>query len=217
MKILRVVVPVAAFLAVGAAAIPLRFMLQTAGAEASGLTSLDATGTIWNGQLKQASWHGVPVGDIRLGAQPLDLLRGKLRIAFSGGPVASGVMDLSGGALALDKVKGRIDLAALSGAAPAGAAAILSHISLAASAEGCASASGRLLVDGLGRGLGAFEGMLGCEAGNLMLDLTHANGGQKALLRLDLDAQGGPILSALYGDPTLLAGLASLGVRLDPQ
>lgn len=84
---------VAFLLLAAAATLPLRF----AGLERAGLTASAASGTIWQGKLMSAQWHGIPLGDIAVGLSPTALLGGGLRLDFAGDAIGGTLVKHPGG------------------------------------------------------------------------------------------------------------------------
>lgn len=67
----------AAFLLMAVLFTPLRMALGWFDAEQAGLSATRVDGTIWGGTLHEASFRGLPLGDVRA---RLDLLAGGLRV-----------------------------------------------------------------------------------------------------------------------------------------
>ena len=78
--------------------LPLRVVLALGDA---GLAARQVSGSLWSGQLADAAWRGVPLGDLAVGLAPLSLLSGAPRLGFegpalTGTAMADGVTGLSG-------------------------------------------------------------------------------------------------------------------------
>lgn len=59
---------------------PLRLAVSSL---APGLEADAVTGSVWNGQLRNARWDGVPLGDLDIGLDPRSLLGGNPELAFT--------------------------------------------------------------------------------------------------------------------------------------
>jgi hypothetical protein len=206
---LRILAPVAGFLIFAIALFPLRFALAQARLETPEFVIGDARGAVWNGELAGLSWQGLQLGDVDVALQPVRLLTGQVAMAFkSGGPVSSGVLAQSGSAWALDDLNGRIALAGVVAGLPPEASAYLTRGSLGLGADGCLSASGVVSVDGLPSPAPArLEGDLACAGRALTAQLASPEGGGEINVRVAIDREAGPVITATSEDAAMRAVL----------
>lgn len=84
--------------------VPLQWLLGGLDLPRLGLSAREATGTLWQGGLRGAAWHGQALGDLQVRLQPLPLLGGTRALHISGERVAlrllqgrrNGVDDVNG-------------------------------------------------------------------------------------------------------------------------
>lgn len=190
------------------ALLPLRIVLG-----GSGLAARAVSGSIWMGQLRQAEWRGLALGDLALRLQPTALLRGRLRYAVAGARLNgfiwqgrdSGVSDLTG----------QIPLAGVTSLPVV--SMDLAGAGVDWRADGCRSAAGevRLLLAGLLAGLGPLSGQPRCEAGRLVLPLASADGHATLTIRIDATGWTGR-LTAGGVDPSTATALLAAGFAPGP-
>lgn len=184
-----------------------------------GLSATAVEGSLWNGHLRQARWHGTEIGDLRLGLAPLPLLAGRTRLWLRA----------PGAALALHA--GRIR--GVSGArgvlplpAPPGLSlrAAMEEADLLFDDAGCRTASGRvrveLALDGDALPPMVLAGSPACEGqgGRLALRPEQAGGALWLEAVLDIDREGRWRLqtTSRTDDPTLRAALLAAGFQDAP-
>src|SRR4051812_5369448 len=74
----------AAFVVALIALLPLRLAMGWFDLGSTGLTAREVNGSVWYGNLREASFGGVPLGDLHAGLSPFQLLVGHARIDLSG-------------------------------------------------------------------------------------------------------------------------------------
>ena len=74
----------AAFVVALVALLPLRLATGWFDLGNSGLTAREVNGSVWYGNLREASFGGVALGDLHAGLSPIQLLVGRARIDLSG-------------------------------------------------------------------------------------------------------------------------------------
>lgn len=89
---LRVGLIAAALAVIIAGTLPLGLASRVPAWVRIGLTADDAVGTPWHGVLRNARWNGQPLGDVRVGLQPLPMLLGRIRLQLST-PTFAGVAE----------------------------------------------------------------------------------------------------------------------------
>lgn len=191
-----------------AALLPLRLVLS-----GNGITARQATGTLWDGELRAAALRGVALGDVSLGLSPLPLLVGQRRIDFATSGL-SGRVTTGGGRIAAEGVSG-VALPGQLGGLPV---ARINFADFAAvfQDDRCITASGSLTLDPGGplAALGGFSGSPRCDGDRLLLPLQ----GQGGRLDLHLAADGGYSASlALEAvEPAARTGLLASGFQPTP-
>jgi general secretion pathway protein N len=93
------------------ATMPLGLVLAGRGPDA-GLSAGSASGTVWRGQLRDAAFRGVRLGDVQMGVSPLSLLAARVRLGFRSERV-QGALRLGPGRIELLEIDGALPLAAL--------------------------------------------------------------------------------------------------------
>lgn len=205
---LGTLLPLVTLLVALAALLPLRLVLG-----GTGLAAGAVQGSVWDGRLRQAEWHGLTLGDLVLRLRPAALLGGRLRYAIDG-EALSGTIWQGGGA----GIAGLTGQLRLSGATPLPLASLgLDNAGLDWRPDGCRSASGEatLLLSGLLAGIGPLSGQPRCEAGRLLLPLVSADG--RTTLTLRADGDGWTARLAVAGsDPAATAALLAAGFAPGP-
>ena len=75
------------FVAALIAFLPLRLALGWFGLAEQGMTAREVTGSIWAGELREARFGQVALGDLSAGVSPLPLLVGRARVDLDGSGV----------------------------------------------------------------------------------------------------------------------------------
>ena len=190
------------------ALLPLRLALA-----GSGVTARSAQGSLWHGQLQDAAWRGVALGDVGMGLSPLPLLIGQRRIDFTAGGL-SGRLDKGGGRIAVEGLTGVAAPGQLGGLPVA-------RINFAEFAavfedERCTAASGSLTLDPGGplAALGGFSGSPRCDGARLLLPLQGQGG--RLDLHLSADGRYDASLSLENVEPAVRPGLLAAGFQPTP-
>ena len=189
--------------------LPLRAVLALGN---GGLAARQVSGSLWSGQLADAAWRGVPLGDLAVGLAPLSLLTGAPRLDFAG-PTLTGTAMAEG----VTGLSGTVDG---SGQTPLPIGRVeLQSLSIRFAGRICDAASGSVTVTATGPAAtalgGTLQGLARCEAGALLLPLASAT----ALLQLRIDGNGGwqAVISATSVDETARTGMLAAGFVPTPQ
>lgn len=220
-RIMVVAGTVFAVLAV-AATLPMRMVLDRAGAAEAGLSAREVSGTIWAGRLDDARIADLPLGRLDVQLSPLALLRGRSELIFArsdAGPGAltgrlhgsgpRGVSDVTGdvalgmriGGLALGRLQLTGATLRFDDQARCAAAGGTVHLGLSAPVAGLALAQG-------------LSGALSCANGRAQALLSSQSGMEK--LRLDFDPGRGwsaRFLVAQTSDPLMMTALGAMGFQ----
>lgn len=136
-----------AALVVGIILLPLRLAVSSL---APGLEADAVTGSIWKGELRAASWDGVPLGDLDIGLDFRSLLGGKLELSFTrlnsgaNGLPLNGVVGGSSDSKRISGLDGELQLAVLPAPLP-GVAFSFANVSASFSnSRGCMAAGGTI-------------------------------------------------------------------------
>ncbi|MEO5867116.1 MAG: type II secretion system protein N, partial [Sphingomonas sp.] len=171
--------------------LPMRLATGAAGLGDMGFGARSVSGTVWSGRFDEASVGALPIGDLRAGISPFDLLIGRMHISFS--PMAGAASPK--GRLVLGRHLVGIDVETASLSAGAAFSPLpVSELDLANVAvrfeDGiCSRAAGRVRavmsggVAGIDFG-GAMSGEARCEGGALLLPLVSASGAERVVLRI---------------------------------
>lgn len=189
--------------------LPLRAVLALGN---GGFAARQVSGSLWSGQLADAAWRGVPLGDLAVGLAPLSLLTGAPRLDFAG-PTLTGTAMAEG----VTGLSGTVDGSGQT-PLPIGRVELLS-LSIRFAGRICDTASGGVTVTATGPAAtalgGTLQGLARCEAGTLLLPLASAT----ALLQLRIDGNGGwqAVISATSVDETARTGMLAAGFVPTPQ
>ncbi|MDX2223657.1 MAG: type II secretion system protein N [Rhodospirillaceae bacterium] len=184
----------AVFAVVLISTVPLGLVLGAAAPQAVGVTYQRATGTVWSGSVRGVSWAGRSWGDITVRLLPLELLRGRLDIAFDGAGAMRGAGRAGlGGGMRLNAPSLTIDLAALPLSVPLAGRLEVTEADLVIDDDGCGRATARLATDALVRGIGPVNwsgprlaGGARCEGADLVVALTGGTGADAVEITLRL-------------------------------
>ena len=189
--------------------LPLRVVLALGDA---GLAARQVSGSLWSGQLADAAWRGVPLGDLAVGLAPLSLLSGAPRLGFegpalTGTAMADGVTGLSGTVDASGHTPlpiGRVDL---------------QNLSIRFAGRTCTAASGSVAVIATGPMAtalgGTLQGLVRCDAGALLLPLASATG--QVQLRIDGNGDWQALITLASVGETARPDLLAAGFAPTPQ
>lgn len=185
MTVLRIILVLVAAIVVGLWLTPMRWAVDFLPLEQHGVRIDSASGSVWNGKLSNVSMRGVEFGDVALQLGPLSLLSGSPAVRFSSDAGLAGAAAQAGAGVRLTELKGRMALSRLQADAPPGSELVFGDVSLELDGSGCRAASGSVLVEGLdervraaGGPPGPYAGALRCAEGELIVDVSSANGAQ---------------------------------------
>lgn len=205
------------------ATLPLRLVLDAAGAGDWGLAARHARGSVWNGRLEGAVVRGVELGDATARLLPLPLLTGDRAVEFSA-PRAQARL-ARGRRRGLHRLDGQLSLppSALSAGVPLQLQA--DRLQVLFAGDACHAAGGRvtLVADGPdGTHLLALEGSPACEGRTAVVPLA-ALAGEGPLARMQaslrMHADGHWKMEArvpVVDDPALRIALEAAGFQPGP-
>lgn len=212
---MRFVLVLLGLLGLGVAFLPLS---PVVGRLAPGLEAEQISGSIWNGQLRGASYGGLPLGDVDVGLDPRRLLRGEASLQFKRlDPRLSGRAGGTRNERRLEALTGDVRLQLLPAPVPP-AAISFDAVSLVTDVTGrCLSAGGtvsaRLAEVPL---LGVTPPLIGqprCDGDALMAPLRAADGEAGLDLWLWRDGRWRAALRLSGLNPLLVAGLQAFGFQ----
>ncbi|MFN3514115.1 MAG: type II secretion system protein N [Phenylobacterium sp.] len=167
-----------AFLVALAATAPLSVALAVSGAPARGLSAQTVSGGVWRGELRGAAFGGLPLGDLRVGLDPLSLVVGRASLWFEGETSAApkGRLQATRSGLSLHKLNGAVPVERVLTGLPLEGRLVFQDARVAFSGGACREAGGRVAlrgvpVGGLGVELEA-DGPLACVNQDLVAALT---------------------------------------------
>ncbi len=200
---------VAAFLIGALALLPLRIVLALGNA---GLAARSVSGSLWSGQLADAVWRGMPIGDLDVGLSPLSLLGGAPALHLSG-TALTGVASRAG----VSGLSGNVDA---SGQTPLPLGRIgLQDVEIVFDNKTCTQARGLVTVAATGSLApalgGSLQGLARCEGGALLLPLASATA--QLLLRIGGDGGWRAVISVTSVDEATRTGLLAAGFAPTPQ
>jgi len=147
------IVFIAGLAAVLAATVPMRLALSWLGADQSGVSAAEVSGSIWSGRLKAAQYRGIPLGDVEASLDPLALIAGTRRVTVQG---TLGKATLVQGTLrGFETADAAIEIERLHPALPLAGRLRVEQATLLFSGGRCLRAEGRIATDVLQR---AFRG-----------------------------------------------------------
>lgn len=196
------------FLIAAATLFPLRLALDAAQPPA-GLSVGEATGTIWNGRLRNVNWRGVALGDFDASLSPLDLLPSPaLRLANGSGLLKSATVRSDGDGFEIAGAAITLPLADIVSRAPPDISATISEGAVSLRGGRCTRAAGRIETPPApALGLPAFRGVLACDRGALLVRLESEAGEVVLDVSPDLDS-----LAYRAASPALQVALVALGI-----
>jgi general secretion pathway protein N len=217
---LLAVLALVAVLALALAWLPMRAVT----AVVPGLEAESASGTVWNGSLRGASYRGLPVGDVdhRLRAAPL--LGGRADVSFVRlGPELRGNAVVGGGAIALQGVEGEVEVPLLADRLPRAPPLTLfvedANLLLGA-ADGCRAASGNVRAELRGLpmvgDLPLTSGTIACDGDAVVARLTTPRRDTALDIRGWVDGRWAADLRIETTDLSRRAALALAGFRSVP-
>jgi general secretion pathway protein N len=174
------------FAALLAIAIIAQFPLRLAGLDRLGVTARAVHGSIWQGQLDDASLRGMPLGDLQVGLSPAALLNGGLRLDFAGARVRGALVRRAGG-IGLAGVAGSVGPLQIGGL-PIDALTF-DTVDIGFAERRCVTASGSVRLQPTA-GLGAGDSLVGaprCDGTAVVLPLASASGKARLEVRVEAD------------------------------
>jgi general secretion pathway protein N len=203
------------------ATFPMRLALAMAGAERSGLTAREVTGSVWAGELVEARLGALPLGNVQASLSPLALLGGNVELGFVRSDARLG--ELAGRLHGSDPrgVSGLVGATSLSGGLGVVPVDSLRFEGVEARFDDrgrCIAAGGRIqLAVGtsiagldLSRGL---SGPLRCVDGRAQAALTSQSGMERLSLSFDGSGTYRARFAIAADDPALAAALTAIGFR----
>lgn len=208
------------FVAALIAFLPLRLALGWFGLAEQGMTAREVTGSIWAGDLREARFGEIALGDLSAGVSPLQLLVGRARVDLDGAavppaPRLSGAIGVSRHSFGLDHVTASLPVGNAFRPVPV-TTLDLEDVSVRFRGETCEQAEGRVRATMAGDTGGlampaALTGNARCDGGALLLPLTSAAGGEGSTIRLWPDGRYRAELTLQPGDPATTARLQASG------
>jgi general secretion pathway protein N len=202
------------------ALLPMRLALDWFNLGNRGLAAREVQGSVWYGELKEAQFGSVGLGDMHAGLRGLPLLIGRARIAMdrdNGTPEdeLDGAATLTRNSFGFDDVDGRLQLAGALGPLPL-TQIDLGDVTARFESGQCVEAAGtvRAAVSGDVAGValpGGLTGAVRCDAGALLLPLTSQSGMESLELRLFGDGRYRALVGVRSTDPTLRDRMAAAG------
>jgi general secretion pathway protein N len=185
---------------------------------ATGIAAESVEGSLWSGQLRAARWHGLALGDVRVGVSPVSLLGGNLRFSLAG-PALQGSI-LRGGTNGVAGLSGKL---ALGGGLPLPIAGVsFDGVDAEFSGGACRRAAGQVRLVPAGAlaaatGGEALSGAIRCDGAQLLLPLAMG----PARFDMRIDAGGryrATIAIAIAGaDPAGQSALLAAGFAPTPD
>lgn len=209
------------------ATLPLRLALNWAQAPARGLAAERVSGTVWGGTLHAAAFHGLRLGDVDLGLDPLGLLLGggRFRFDLKGAMAGKGVAQLRGSGFGLSGVDLSGPTAMLAAGLPFAGQVRLEDLEAGFRSGTCHRASGRVSIERIAIGAGVelpglvLSGGPACREGAWVAPLSGQAAGVNVEADLRIDAKGRYMLLTRVRttNPTFEAamGLAGFERNLD--
>jgi len=203
-----------AFLVMLVIVVPLRVALDRLGFDERGLGARSVTGSLWSGELTEAHFRGVSLGDLDAGLSPLALLVGEARMALAS-PAWRGTLIQAGSSVGVVGLSGRLGPEALSASLPVNAlefeaADIRFRDGVCAAAAGAVRVEPRATVPGMAT-LGQLSGALRCDGEAVLVPLVSGSGRERVDLRLFGDGRYSLTLVVKADDPATAAVLTANG------
>lgn len=209
-------------LIIAAASLPMRLMLDSSGAASAGLAARSVTGSIWDGELRDAQIGLLPLGDIAASLSPASLLSGDIAMNFRRKDSALGPLEgriFGGGARGFADVNGQLPLSLRMGPIALGRMQ-LNGAGLRFDRQGlCRDAGGTVQIHFSApvAGMALDHGLMGpinCAGKQAQIALASQSGMEK--LNLSVVANGAwraKFSVASVDDPVMQAGLMAMGFQ----
>jgi general secretion pathway protein N len=203
-----------AFLAMLVMSTPLRVALDELGFDERGLGARSVTGNLWSGELTEARFRGIALGDLDAGLSPLALLVGEARMTLAS-PAWRATLVQAGSDVGVTGLSGRLGPEALAASLPVSAiefdaADIRFRDGVCATAAGMVRLEPRTTVPGTAT-LGQLGGTLRCDGEAVLASLLSGSGRERVDLRLFGDGRYSLTLVVTADDPAVAAALTGNG------
>lgn len=203
-----------AFLLMLVVGVPLRVALDQLGFDERGLGARAVTGNLWSGELTEAHFRGVALGDLDAGLSPLPLLVGEARMSLAS-PAWRGTLVQAGSSVGVVGLSGRLGSEALAASLPVNAidfesADIRFRDGVCATAAGTVRVEPRATVAGMAT-LGQLTGALRCDGEAVLAPLVSGSARERVDLRLFGDGRYSLTLVVKADDPATAAVLTANG------
>ena len=162
---LSIVIFVVAFALAAIATAPLAFALRLTDAGDMGFGAANVSGSVWNGQIDNASLGGDRLGDVRASLNPVSLVTGVSRLRLQSNNGAATLIE--GRLHGFEAVTATVSLNQVGFALPMEGQLSFNDASLVFAGENCRTASGSVATDMFQRGFAgpALTGRLSCAGG----------------------------------------------------
>lgn len=210
------------FVAALIAFLPLRLALGWFGLAEQGMTAREVTGSIWAGELREATFGRIALGDLSAGAAPVPLLVGRARVDLNGSeraqsaaPQLSGAVTITRHSFGLDDLTASLPVGSTFQPVPV-TLLDLQDVSVRFRGDSCEEAEGRVRATMSGEigGLAvpaSLNGNARCDGGALLLPLVSAAGNEGSTIRLWPDGRYRAELTLQPPDPAAAARLQASG------
>lgn len=205
---------------------PLRFALDRIDAPRLGLASAEVEGTVWSGRMRNASFHGVRLGDVHVGLRPLPLLLGRSRLVVEtgedGAAPGRAVLARAGRRSGIIEATLSVPVGFSQAAVPLQGELRLQGVTAMFKGGACEEARGRVVTDVLARNADFLQwqgpelaGEVVCRGDTLVLPLRGARDGTEVDATISLEADGRYRLQSrvITRDPALASALTLAGFR----
>lgn len=206
--------------------LPLRLAMGWFDLGETGLTASDVRGSVWFGTLRQASFGGVPLGDLNARLSLVQLLVGRARIDLSGQSQGSarplhGAIGVSRHSFGIDDLTASLPAGAVFAPVPV-STLDFDDVSVRFQDGNCGKAEGqvRAAISGDLGGIALGQGMSGtarCDGAALLLPLTSQAGTESIALRLWSTGRFRAELTVQPADPAAAQKLVLGGFQPTPK
>jgi hypothetical protein len=161
------------------------------GADRAGVSAAGVSGSIWNGRLKAAEYHGASLGDVEASLNPFALLAGTRRLAVRG--TLGNATLVEGTSRGFEMTDASIEVERLRPSLPFTGRLRLESATMLFSGNRCQRAEGRITTDVLQRAFNGPEvaGMLSCAGAAAIAQLHGRAQGVEVSIVMRLDSVGG--------------------------
>lgn len=216
----------AAFVIALIAFLPLRLAMGWFDLGNTGLTARQVEGSLWYGTLREASFGGVALGDLRARLSPIQLLVGRARIDLAGTGKADarpfrGAIGVSRHSFGIDDLTATLPAGNVFAPMPVSSLEF-DDVSVRFQDGNCQKAEGRVraAISGDLAGVSLGQGMTGtarCDAGALLLPLASQAGTENIALRLWPSGRFRGELTVQVSDPAAIEKLRLSGFQATPN